>query len=108
VNSCIERQADNAGDCKSRWNLAWAAWMVAAGFFEVVVLGFLLVGHTHEDVDQMFSRFSLALSSKWIRPLQSYFEATTFPYRLFAKQKLTSSLSNNSLSKWEKNMVVRP
>jgi hypothetical protein len=61
---CVCGQADNAGDCKSRWNFAWAAWLVKARFFKKVVLGFFLVGHTHEDIDQMFSRFSIALYGK--------------------------------------------
>jgi hypothetical protein len=55
-------QSDNAGDGKSRWNLALASWMVYVGMFKKVVLGFLLVGHTHEDIDQMFSKFSMALA----------------------------------------------
>ena len=32
--------------------------LVARGAFKIVHLGFLMVGHTHEDIDAMFSRFS--------------------------------------------------
>ena len=35
--------------------------LVAQGAFKIVQLGFLTVGHTHEDIDAMFSRFSKKL-----------------------------------------------
>ena len=31
------------------------AWLVKAGLFETANLFFLRVGHTHEDIDQLFS-----------------------------------------------------
>ena len=36
--------------------------LVEFGVFEIIYLSFLPVGHTHEDIDQMFSRISL-----WLR-----------------------------------------
>ena len=38
--------------------------LVAKGVFKTVHLGFLMVGHTHEDIDAMFSRFSERLQTK--------------------------------------------
>lgn len=57
-------QADNCWkENKNRWVLAFCAWMVMRGFFRQVHLSFLLQGHTHEDVDQMFA----GISSKYLR-----------------------------------------
>ena len=32
-----------------------------AGVFEEIYVSFLPVGHTHEDIDQMFSRFAMVI-----------------------------------------------
>ena len=52
-------QLDNcAGEKKNRYLFAYLSLLVARGVFKTVQLGFLMVGHTHEDIDAMFSRFS--------------------------------------------------
>ena len=52
-------QLDNcAGENKNRYLFAYLSLLVARGVFKTVQLGFLMVGHTHEDIDAMFSRFS--------------------------------------------------
>ena len=51
-------QLDNASDNKSKAHLAFFAHLVEAGLFESVSLNYLLTGHTHEDIDQMFSVIS--------------------------------------------------
>lgn len=48
-------QADSAGDNKSQWMICFLAWLVECGYVAEVYLTFLVVGHTHEDVDQVFS-----------------------------------------------------
>ena len=49
-------QMDNcAGDNKNKFVFGYFASLVANGTFDTVVVSFLLVGHTHEDVDQIFS-----------------------------------------------------
>jgi hypothetical protein len=35
--------------------------LVRAGVFEEIYVSFLPVGHTHEDIDQMFSRFAIVI-----------------------------------------------
>ena len=56
-------QLDNTTkQCKSQFVLAYLALLVAWGVFAEVVLSFLPVGHTHEDIDQMFSRIA-----SWLR-----------------------------------------
>lgn len=48
-------QADNCyKETKNRWVLAFCSWLVTRGVFQKVTLSFLLQGHTHEDVDQLF------------------------------------------------------
>ncbi|XP_062597809.1 uncharacterized protein LOC134259225 isoform X2 [Saccostrea cucullata] len=56
-------QADNsAKDNKNYILMGLLANLVRRGIFKKVKLSFLMVGHTHEDVDQMFSRLSVHLS----------------------------------------------
>ncbi|KAK3251756.1 hypothetical protein CYMTET_38921 [Cymbomonas tetramitiformis] len=57
-------QLDNVSTNKSKLMLAYAAWLVHTDVFRKVKLNFLLVGHTHENIDQMFSRFSVRLRRK--------------------------------------------
>ena len=52
-------QLDNCGsENKNRYVFAYLSLLVAKGAFDMVQLGFLMVGHTHEDIDALFSRFS--------------------------------------------------
>ena len=55
-------QMDNCGrENKNRFVFAFCALLVELGVFRKIKVSFLMVGHTHEDVDQMFSRFSTYL-----------------------------------------------
>jgi hypothetical protein len=47
-------QLDNANDNKSFALLALCDLLVTAGLFRKIKVSFLLVGHTHEDIDQYF------------------------------------------------------
>ena len=61
-------QADNTtAQTKNSKVATFLAWVVASGKFDAVVLNFLLVGHTHEDIDQFFSVlfFLLHRHRKW-------------------------------------------
>ena len=51
-------QADNASDNKCWTLLLFFAMLVHHGYTEEVFLSFLIVGHTHEDIDQLFSVLS--------------------------------------------------
>ncbi|KAL3698009.1 hypothetical protein R1sor_012085 [Riccia sorocarpa] len=52
-------QMDNsAKDNKNLHVLAFCSELVIRGVFETVELNFLMVGHTHEDVDALFSKVS--------------------------------------------------
>lgn len=54
-------QLDNVSSNKSIFIIAYCALLVKQGVFRKVKLNYLIVGHTHENIDQMFSRFSVAL-----------------------------------------------
>ena len=56
-------QLDNTTkQCKSKYMLCYLALLVAWFVFDEAMLSFLMVGHTHEDIDQMFSRLAI-----WLR-----------------------------------------
>jgi hypothetical protein len=58
-------QADNCGrENKNIYVLGLYATLVALGFFKEIQLSFLIVGHTHEDIDQCFSSISSALKHR--------------------------------------------
>jgi hypothetical protein len=54
----LHLQMDNASDNKSKQILAFMAYMVEMQYFDVIKLSYLIVSHTHEDIDQWFSVFS--------------------------------------------------
>ena len=62
---CLYLQLDNcAGENKNRYVFAFLSLLVAKGIFKQIYVGFLMVGHTHEDVDAMFSKFSESMRIK--------------------------------------------
>ena len=54
-------QVDNCSENKSKTFLGLADKLVEDGMFESVQINYLMVGHTHEDIDQWFSVFSKAI-----------------------------------------------
>jgi hypothetical protein len=58
-------QGDNASDIKCWSCLLFFAMLVYHRYTNVVYFSFLLVGHTHEDIDQLFS-----VISRYFRSLQ--------------------------------------
>ena len=66
-------QLDNcSGSNKNKYMLAYASSLVEMGVFDEVVLSFLMVGHTHEDVDQLFSVISKAVKSRDVVTPEDY------------------------------------
>ena len=58
-------QLDNsAKDNKNQYLMAFLSLLTARGVFKEIQVGFLLVGHTHEDIDAYFSHLSKSLKSK--------------------------------------------
>ena len=64
-------QADNCRrENKNIYILALCGTLVALGIFKEIQLSFLLVGHTHKDIDQRFSTISAALKHQDIYSLK--------------------------------------
>ena len=57
-------QLDNAsGNNKNRWVFGFCSLLVYKGIFCEVYINFLIVGHTHEDIDALFGRWSSLLKT---------------------------------------------
>ena len=54
--------------------------LVELGIFKKVKVGFLLVGHTHDHIDQMFSHFARKLRRKKVGSLPSLIEIVRKAY----------------------------
>ena len=64
-------QADNCGrENKNKYVFGLCATLVGLGYFSEVQLSFLIVGHTHEDIDQRFSVISGVLKRQDIDSLE--------------------------------------
>ena len=58
-------QMDNAiGDNKNRYVFAFWSLLVAKHIFREVYVSFMLVGHTHDDIDVLFGRWSMQLKKE--------------------------------------------
>ncbi len=69
-------QLDNTTkQCKSQYIIAYLGLLVGWDVFEEVILSFLPVGHTHEDIDQLFSRIATYLRRHDARARQEFHEA---------------------------------
>ena len=74
-------QLDNTTrQCKSRFMMAWFGYLVHIGLFKEVLVSFLEVGHTHEDIDQMFSRISIYLTGNSTLSREAFGEACQYAY----------------------------
>ena len=54
-------QVDGGSENKNQWVLAYLATLIVLGIYKKIKMCFLPVGHTHEDIDQAFSRISMHL-----------------------------------------------
>lgn len=55
-------QVDGGSENKNRWMLSYLSLLIEVGIFDVIKMSFLPVGHTHEDIDQAFSRIAVHLN----------------------------------------------
>ena len=77
-------QLDNAsGDNKNRWVFAFCSLLVLKGVFREIMINFLIVGHTHEDIDALFGRWSTKLKTNDYptipRLMKSFMDCETQP-----------------------------
>src|SRR5450759_2676719 len=58
-------QLDNTSrENKNKYTMAYSNMLVEKKIFKKIKIGFLLVGHTHDQIYQMFSRFSTKLNKQ--------------------------------------------
>ena len=74
-------QMDNCcRENKNKFVFAFCCLLVELKVFKKIKLGFLMVGHTHEDIDQLFSRFPLGWNPAMTVPeLIEHFEESFTP-----------------------------
>ena len=77
-------QMDNAAsDNKNRFVFCFWSLLVAKGIFREVYVNFMLVGHTHDDVDALFGRWSMELKKNNYPTIpllmKSFMDAETIP-----------------------------
>ena len=54
-------QVDGGSENKNQWMLSYLSLLIEMGMFSKIKMSFLPVGHTHEDIDQAFSRIAVYL-----------------------------------------------
>jgi hypothetical protein len=75
-------QLDNTGsDNKNYGVMAYLQNLVACGVFFKIKVSFLPVGHTHEDIDQYFSRIGQALTVSGIRSRPHFVQVVTDSFK---------------------------
>ena len=58
-------QMDNTtGDNKNQFVFCFWSLLVANRIFQEVYVNFMIVGHTHDDIDALFGKWSMALKKK--------------------------------------------
>jgi hypothetical protein len=57
-STCLYLQLNNAPDNKSKVFLAFISYLIEKKVFQKIKLSYLIVGHTHEDVDSFFTVIS--------------------------------------------------
>ena len=61
----LNMQMDNAtGDNKNRYVYVFWSLLVAKRIFRKVYVNFMIVGHTHDDIDALFGRWSMLLKKE--------------------------------------------
>jgi hypothetical protein len=67
-------QGDNGPANKNNAFFQYCGWLVREGIFDVVRASFMMVGHTHDIVDQVFSRISYGLKGQTILTVNSFID----------------------------------
>jgi hypothetical protein len=58
------------GQNKNKYLFAYFSYLTWVGVFEMVYVGYLMPGHTHEDIDAMFGNYRIKLQKN---------DVTTYP-----------------------------
>ena len=70
-------QVDGGSENKNQWMISYLALLIELGIFDKIKMCFLPVGHTHEDIDQAFSRIATYLNKHDALSYDEFVEAIT-------------------------------
>jgi hypothetical protein len=103
-------QLDNTSkDNKNVTMFAFASYLVQQGIFEEAFLNFLPVGHTHEDIDQVFSVISrkLAKASAYTYPEWQHVVANAYNDPIDNPASIEYIWTLNNFRAWLEKTAVR-
>ena len=99
-------QVDNCSENKCKTLLALADLLVERNIFEKVQFNFLVVGHTHEDIDQWFSTFSKKISHKDVwTPNKMLYYLSKMSDRAEINPKVVFVSSRHDFKGWLKDCI---
>ena len=88
-------QLDNTSrENKNKFLMAYLHMLVERGVFKKIKVGFLMVGHTHDQIDQMFSRFLVKLNKRRAYRLETLEEILMDSYRPKPEIKFISEVGD--------------
>jgi hypothetical protein len=88
--------------------MGFLAFLVDAGVFKKVLVSHLPVGHTHEDIDQFFSRIAMKLRHCDAHSRLALERIIRFGFRKMGKRPLVKHWDNvANISDWLKKRVVK-
>jgi hypothetical protein len=91
-------QLDNCGrENKNKAVMAYVSWLINRKIFISVEVSFLPVGHTHEDIDQVWSRTSIAMKSKDVSCEAELFPVIREAFHHYGYEARCGSLDEKSL-----------
>ena len=93
-------QVDGAPDNKCRAMFMYAEYLVRCGVFDVVIISFLIVGHTHNCVDQTFSEITFELRKRCVKQLTDLVSAYNDAYKLEKPKCVEVVRSVGDYTKW--------
>ena len=112
-------QVDVGSENKNKWMISYLSLLIEIGMFDLIKMSFLPVGHTHEDIDQVFLRIAVHLNrhdaidmDEFIHAVEESFVkdetkpevsiiGAAFDFKNFLKDRLPD------MSKWTDNLCYR-
>ena len=96
-------QMDNAtGDNKNRYVFGFWSLLVAKKIFREVYVNFMIVGHTHDDINALFERWSMALKKESFPTvpllMKSFMDVESIPTILHLIEEVVDSLKARSMT----------
>ena len=98
---CILQLDNTTRQCKNKYVFGWLAFLVKICLFDEIFVSFLPKGHTHEDIDQMFSRIAKYLRGNDCLSPMAFSDAVHRAYKFNGKPAKTEHLTHvANISDW--------